>query len=117
MWHEVSWHEIVVARSHPNSKKLSFSLLSSAILKKVCYPVPKRAEFLLEYSRAVTHLPKRSRTTIVWPFFIYSKMAMFQAKNRAFRVIQQYEHHIYSESSHQEQAFKKVKMICHVSIS
>jgi len=22
----------------------------------------------------------RSRTTIVWPFFVYSKMAMFQAK-------------------------------------
>jgi len=40
---------------------------------------------------------------------------MFQAKNTAFRVIQHYEHHIYSESSHQEQSFKK--MICHASIS
>ena len=59
----------------------------------------------------------RSRTTIVWPFFVYSKMAMFQAKNRAFRVIQHYDHHIYSESSHQKQSFKKIKMICHASIS
>jgi len=42
-------------------------------------------------------------------------MAMFQAKNRAFQVIQHYEHRIYSESSHQEQSFKKMK--CHVSIS
>jgi len=47
----------------------------------------------------------------------YSKMAMFQAKNRAFRVIQHYEYHIYSESTHQKQSFKKIKMICHVSIS
>jgi len=32
-----------------------------------------------------------------------------------FRVIQQYEHHIYSESLHQEQSFKK--RTCYVSIS
>ena len=51
----------------------------------------------------------RSRTTIVWPFFVYSKMAMFKLKNRAFRVIQHYEHHIYSESLHQKQSFKKNK--------
>jgi len=59
----------------------------------------------------------RSRTTIVWPFFVYSKMAMFQAKNRSFRVIQHYEHHIYSESLHQKQSLNKIKMICHASIS
>ena len=44
-------------------------------------------------------------------------MARFQAKNRAFRVIQHYEHHLYSESSHQEQSFKNIKMACHVYIS
>ena len=54
----------------------------------------------------------RSRTTIVWPFFEYSKMAMFQDKSRAFRVIQHYEHHIYSESSHQEQSLEKNDISC-----
>jgi len=45
------------------------------------------------------------------------KWLCLKQNNRAFRVIQQYERYIYSESSHQEQSFKKIKMICHVSIS
>ena len=51
------------------------------------------------------------------PSLFIVKWLCFMLKNRAFRVIQHYEHHIYSESSHQEQSFKKIKMICHVSIS
>jgi len=42
---------------------------------------------------------------------------MLQAKKSAFQVIQQYKHHIYSESAHQEQSFNKIKKICHVTIS
>ena len=34
-------------------------------------------QFYGAHSRAML----RSRTTIVWPFFVYSKMAMFQATN------------------------------------
>ena len=41
------------------------------------------------------------------PFLFISKWICFKLQNRAFRVIQQYEHHIYLESSHQEQSFKK----------
>jgi len=51
-------------------------------------------------------------TTIVRPFFVYIKIAMCQVKNRAFRVIQQYEHHMYSESPHEEQSYKKYDMSC-----
>ena len=51
------------------------------------------------------------------PSLFIVKWLCFKLKNRAFRVIQHYEHHIYSESSHQEQSFKNIKMICHVSIS
>ena len=37
------------------------------------------------------------------------KWLCLKLKNRPFRVIQQYERYIYSESSHQEQSFKKNK--------
>ena len=40
------------------------------------------------------------------PSLFIVKWLCFKLKNRTFRVIQHYEHHIYSESSHQEQSFK-----------
>jgi len=64
--------------------------------------------------------PERGSHGHVLPLFGPSlfivKWLCFKLKNRAFRVIH-YEHHICSESLHKDQSFKKIKMICHVSIS
>ena len=56
----------------------------------VCYQlVDSLGDFYLHHLIGLNNLlsfsintmsDKRSRTTIVWPFFVYSKMAMFQAK-------------------------------------
>ena len=117
-WSKILWSCLCFVSKFGFWKLVQRELFDFTIIAKIGIKKITTISFELRgSSENFVYLCFWSRTTIVWPFFVYSKMAMFYAKNRAFRVIQHYEHHIFSESSHQEQSFKKIKMICHVSIS